>query len=274
VSAATDEDGFLVIPTEIDGYRVVQLGDVVQHLAANERRFYRGYRGDERVDRIVVPDGILVEQTFWHRLYLTDYVEFLEREPNLRLLSWSDLRGITWIVPDGSREKYLSRWPNANLIEKSEHIEQREWLYYKLNDVEIALIRLFNLSAVISEGDVLMIPAMLDGFQVTHLGATELRGFNQRLFPTQRTNINRVVIPEGIFVESIFWLSLWHFTNYVEFLAEEPNTALPHRWVYVPTITVIVPDGSRERYFNYFGRPFSVNIIEKSEFNNLQGEQK
>jgi len=119
VSAVVGEDEFLLIPTNVDGHMVTQLGDIPQMFAGHERKFYEG---EERIDRIVIPKGVFVQRTFWHRLYLADYVEFLAEQPSFRLGSFWEVDRITLIVPDGSRERYLehSDFGSPNIVEKSE----------------------------------------------------------------------------------------------------------------------------------------------------------
>jgi len=96
-----DERNFLIVPTEVDGYRVVRLGDESSRVLFTPRYFHTG---EGRVNRIVIPEGLFVAETFWtHRL--TNYIEFLSETPSFVVLGGS---GLTLIVPDGSRERYIS----------------------------------------------------------------------------------------------------------------------------------------------------------------------
>jgi len=120
LSTVVDEKNFLHIPTEVDGYRVTQLGDFLPMgsppLVRRSRIFYEG----GSVNRIVIPDGIFVAEMFWEDLYrFTSYVEFLAEEPNVRFETFFRFERFTLIVPDGSIEKYLSRWHWMNFIERS-----------------------------------------------------------------------------------------------------------------------------------------------------------
>ena len=118
-----DERNFLVIPTEIDGNMVVQLGDLPRigggPLSPQSRNFHEG---GGRVDRIVIPNGIIVEGTFWNRLYTTNYVEFLAEIPQRGVSSagWFNTEGMTLIVPDGSYERYRETWRSITILERSE----------------------------------------------------------------------------------------------------------------------------------------------------------
>jgi len=119
VVAVVNENGLLEIPTEINGYMVVQLGDIPRRYV--ESRLF--YDGKTRINRIVIPEGIMVQPTFWSNLYLTDYLEFLTKKPNLGGGGGGfPAERMTLIVPDGSREKY---WRNffgyhTAIYEKSE----------------------------------------------------------------------------------------------------------------------------------------------------------
>ena len=106
-----DERSFLVIPTEVDGYRVVQLGDLRGRMFFTPRRFHDGGGINiEIVNRIVIPAGIFAEETFWWNLSLTNNVEMLARKPNFSmraLWGWPPTENAILIVPDGSRELYF-----------------------------------------------------------------------------------------------------------------------------------------------------------------------
>ena len=117
------ENRIMVIPTEINGYPVVQLGDVSARTIHQERTFHVG---QERINRIVVPESIFVEVVFWRGLHLSSYVEFLASEPNFAV-DWTSgnfVAGTVFIVPDGSIGRYLEHlgWTSAgtNIRERSE----------------------------------------------------------------------------------------------------------------------------------------------------------
>jgi len=79
-------------------------------------------RGD-RISRVIIPEGVFVERTFWRGFYLTDRVEMQSNDPAyLARGSQVGLAGRILVVPYGRREAYLewlewSRWLN---IEESE----------------------------------------------------------------------------------------------------------------------------------------------------------
>ena len=71
-------------------------------------------------------------------------------------------------------------------------------------------------------------------------------------------------------------------TNYVEMLAEGPNFNLGGLWGWMVGMpTLIVPDGSRERYIehsfmirHFLSYPPRIIVIEKSQFYNNQNKNK
>jgi len=259
----------ITIPTEINGRRVTRLGDFPWQSGQNGggRSFLTGSINIARVDRIVVPDGIFAAETFWRGLaQITDYVEFLAGTPNMVLGQQFESRIITLIVPDGSGARYRESFERANIVERSNYNAHPIWRYYRINNNEAAIVRLRNLDLALGDGgNVLTIPTEINGLRVTRLGATDTVGGGQIFLPSRNTRlVERMVIPEGIYVERTFWRE-FVLTNRVEMLSSDPTYLARGSQVGLSGIVLTVPYGSREAYLEHLEWSTWLNIIEQEQ---------
>jgi len=264
---AGDANGMLTIPHELNGRRVVQLGDLPAANARTERRaFVTASSTPGRFSRIVIPDGIHVDPIFWLGLErAVEYVEFLGLEPGgLEFGSGFENRIMTIIVPDGRGSVYREAFNNAYVIERSQFNPHPVWRYYRINQTEAVITRLHNLDAVrqlfAPNQTRLTIPTEINGLTVTRLGSTEELGGGQ-IFFTGSNWISRLVIPDGIYVERTFWRS-FHLTDTVEMLSSDPTYLSRGSQVGLSGRTLIVPHGSGEAYLEWLGWSRWLNIEE------------
>ena len=154
LEAGLDDRGFLVIPAEteviietrtrrfgcigrvnveqrIEHGIVAEVGDMPSPGVTSGFAFLDSFM---RVERIVIPGGILVNSNFWRSLSFTmrdstneiirvhkvNYIEFLEVDES-KMGLWSANNGTNIIIPDGTR-KLMSEGDieRLNIIEKSE----------------------------------------------------------------------------------------------------------------------------------------------------------
>ncbi|MCL2370562.1 MAG: hypothetical protein FWC80_04985 [Firmicutes bacterium] len=267
-TAVMDASRTITIPTEISGRRVTRLGDFPWQSGQNGggRSFLTGSINIARADRIVVPDGIFVAETFWRGLaQITDYVEFLAGTPNMVLGQQFESRIITLIVPDGSGARYRENFGRANIIERSNYNDHPIWRYYRLNDSEVMIDRLRNLDLALGDGNVLTIPTEINGLRVTRLGSTDITGSGQIFLPSRNTRlVERMVIPEGIYVERTFWRE-FVLTNSVEMLSSDPTYLARGSQVGLSGIALIVPYGSRDAYLEHLEWSTWLNIEERQQ---------
>ena len=262
---AANEDGVIVIPSYINGHRVVHLGDPPRGWGM----IASFYSGTTRVNRIVVPEGIFITDVFWRDLSITDYVELLDETPNLSV--WGiDGGRITLIVPDGSRQAYINHFRSSGTGSTiSPMIVERSavWRYYELGHNEVRLASVLDLSAVTDEYGVLTIPSQINGRRVVSLGSnaiTDYRQMSNRIFYRGGRTIERIIIPEGIYVQQTFWAGLL-LTDFVEFLADSPNFERLGSAFDTQRMTLIVPYGRATAYRTILGNPTGLTIIEQEE---------
>jgi len=273
---AANEDGVIVIPTELNGYNVVRLGDPGDYYGWwDDFRFFSD--SNARVNRIVIPQGIHVDNTFWHSLYITDYVEFLGEEPAVSRLRGFDGGRITIIVPDGSADKYRKALgvdiTHTVIVERS-----AVWRYTEINEDEIRLESVLDLAEAVDEDGVLTIPYEINGQTVSELGSifpaghTDVnRDWSNRYFYRGLRRINLIVIPEDIYVLEGFWRGL-ELTDYVEFLDETPVFNSLGRYFDRTRISIYVPHGRREAYIERLGRPgWIINMFERPKEDSANG---
>jgi len=268
-----NEDGVIVIPTELNGFSVTQLGDSDGWWASEPAPFSTGAA---RVNRIVIPEGIFVANTFWQRLIVADYVEFLSEEPDVSRL-WGDFNGgrITIIVPDGSIERYAAAF-EANtarvvIVERS-----AVWRYTEINKDSIRLEGVLDLKAVVNGDGVLTIPYEINGRTVAELGSIFPTGGNSagnwsnRYFYRGLRRVNLIIIPEGVYVLEGFWRGLI-LTDYVEFLDDSPIFNRLGSHFDIERIRIFVPYGRGSIYFEGLGRPWGINMAERDREDSANG---
>ncbi|MCL2370564.1 MAG: hypothetical protein FWC80_04995 [Firmicutes bacterium] len=144
------------------------------------------------------------------------------------------------------------------------------WRYYELGHNEVRLASVLDLSAVIDEYGVLTIPSQINGRRVVRLGSnaiTDYRQMSNRIFYRGGRTIERIIIPEGIYVQQTFWAGLL-LTDFVEFLADSPNFERLGSAFDIQRMTLIVPYGRATAYRTMLGNPFGLTIIEQEEISN------
>ena len=113
--AAADENGYVTIPLEIDGYKVTELGDIGDGIIGYEKYNMTFYTKPNAIERLIIPSKIKInERNFFKRLS-AKYVEFLSDEPYIFIHDDNNYT-TTYIVPNGVKETFLS---SGNIIFRS-----------------------------------------------------------------------------------------------------------------------------------------------------------